>query len=218
MWCVAAGFRPGSVGRDLFTNLFNLGGESNVPTAFSVLLLLLATLILGVVTGFRRQTRSADGFSWKALTVIFGGLALEEATGLHGRTLSMIRESAGLDGALPYAWIMADGVVILSVLFAVLHFIDHLPVTVRWRLTVGSVVYVGGALGIELLGGMGLIALAEAGLLSHLVMVAGQGMEMIGAVVFISGLLRFIRLSLPKLNLPISFSSNAPEQNLRSDG
>ncbi len=197
-------------GRDLFIGLFALNNESNLPAAFSALLLLLATLILGVIAWARRQGDRADAVSWKALTFIFGFLALDEATMLHERTADITRSVVKTDGLLHYAWVLPYGVLALIVGLAFVRFLIQLPVSVRNRVIVAGVIYVMGALGFELIEGMVVTAGGTQNLLNQSLVVVEEVMEMLGVILFIGALLSYIRMYVPDLQLRLSVAPASP--------
>ncbi|GGO18541.1 hypothetical protein [Deinococcus humi] len=197
-------------GRDLFIGLFDLNNESNVPAAFSALLLLLATLMLGVIAWARRQGARADALSWKALTFIFGFLALDEAAMLHERTADITRNVVKTDGILHYAWVLPYGVLALIVGLAFVRFLTQLPASIRNRVIVAGAIYVTGALGFELLEGAVVSDGGTQSLLNQSLVVAEEGMEMLGVILFIGALLSYIRMYLPGLQLRLSVAPVSP--------
>lgn len=197
-------------GRDLFIGLFDLNNESNVPATFSALILLLSSLILGVIAWSRRQSASADAFSWKALTFIFGFLALDEAAMLHERTADITRNVVKTDGILHYAWVLPYGFLALIVGLAFVRFLIQLPAGIRSRVIVAGAIYVTGALGFELLEGLVVSAGGTQNLLNLSLVVVEEGLEMLGVILFIGALLRYVRLYLPDLQLRVSVAPATP--------
>ncbi|MFK7603016.1 hypothetical protein ACI3L1_12480 [Deinococcus sp. SM5_A1] len=204
---VASLYLPDFFGRDLFIGLFDLNGESNIPATFSALILLLATLILGVIAWARRQAGATDAVSWKALTFIFGFLALDEAAMLHERTADVTRSMVRTDGILHYAWVIPYGVLVVVVGLAFVRFLQHLPARIRNRIILAGFIYVMGALGLELLEGLVVSQEGTQNLHNQLLTVVEEGMEMLGVTLFISALLSYLRTEMPALRLRLSVAS-----------
>ncbi|WP_188970047.1 multidrug transporter [Deinococcus aerolatus] len=196
-------------GRDLFIGLFDLNNESNMPANFSALILLLSAVTLGVIAWSRRQNASADAFSWRALTFIFGFLALDEAAMLHERTADITRSVVKADGILHYAWVLPYGILALIVGLAFVRFLIQLPGGIRSRVIVAGAVYVMGALGFELLEGLVVSTEGTQNLLNQSLIVVEEGMEMLGVILFIGALLSYIRLYLPGLQLHLRVAAPA---------
>ncbi|MBB6016991.1 hypothetical protein ACFP9V_03565 [Deinococcus radiopugnans] len=203
-------YLPKFLGRDMFWGLFNLNGESNIPAAFSALLLMLATLILGVISGARRQIKSADASAWRALTLIFGFLALDEAAGLHERTANIVNSIVKTDGILFYAWVIPYGTLTLVVGLAFLQFMRQLPATIRNRIILAGAIYIVGALGMEVLEAKVVSNAGTQNFLNQGLIVIEEGMEMLGVTLFIGALLRYVRLYLPDLQLRVSVAPATP--------
>lgn len=214
---VIAQSTPKFFGRDLFVGLFSLEGESNAPAAFSALILLLAALLLGVIAWAKKQAQSADAFSWKALTFIFGFLALDEAAQLHERLTNIVRRSMDAEGPLRHAWVVPYGILALIVLFSFVRFLAQLPSTIRWRVILAGIIYVLGALGFEVIEGMIVTAAGMDSLANRLAIVAEEGLEMLGVTLFIGALLSYIRLYLPELKLRLSVGASPSEQPTIND-
>lgn len=209
-------YLPDFFGRDLFIGLFDLNNESNVPAAFSALILLLASLILGVIAWARGRAGATDAFSWKALTFIFGFLTLDEAAMLHERTADITMSMVNTDGILYYAWVLPYGVLALVVGLAFIRFLIQLPADIRNRVMLAGAVYVGGALGFELLEGVVVSAQGTQNLLNQGLVWAEEGLEMLGVTLFIGALLRYVRLYRPGLRLHLSVGAqSAPDASSR---
>lgn len=209
---IAKLYLPDFFGRDLFIGLFDLNNESNIPATFSVVILLLASLILAAIAWTKRRAGSVDAFPWKALTWIFGFLALDEAAMLHERTADITRSVVNTDGILHYAWVLPYGVLALIVGVSFVRFLLYLPGRIRLRVIVAGAIYVMGALGFELLEGLVVSAEGTQNLLNQALIVVEEGMEMLGVILFIGALLSYVRLYLPDLKLQLSVSPNAAEE------
>lgn len=198
-------------GLDFFgRDLFDLDAETNVPATFSALILLLAAVILGVIAAARGQAGRADAFSWRALTGIFAYLALDEATMLHERLDRITSSLVSTDGFLHYAWVLPYGILGLVVLALFLRFLLQLPANIRWRVVLAGVIYVGGAMGVEMIGGAVVTTLSEESLPARMLTVLEEGMEMLGVILFIGALLSYIRLYLPGLQLRLGLAPTTP--------
>lgn len=195
-------YLPDFLGRDLVARLTDLGGESNLPAAFSVALLVLAALLLGVIARAKRAVHDPYARSWTALTWIFGFLALDEAAMLHERLGVVTSHLVKTEGFLAHAWVIPYALLGLWVLFAFLRFLTHLPARTRHQIVLAGVIYVGGALGFEMLEGEAATASRQP-LLEQLLVTAQEAMEMAGVILLIGALLRYIRLYLPGRSLQL---------------
>ncbi|MDX6769407.1 MAG: hypothetical protein SF051_07730 [Elusimicrobiota bacterium] len=130
--------------------LLGVGLEQSLPTWYSVLLLAAAALTTAAVAAGEAKTR--DGLAWKALAAGFALLSLDEQVGMHesaGKALRILNE---LDGFFYFGWVIPGGAVALLCLFAFSGLLRRLPARRRNQLLLADALYVGGAVGMEMVG------------------------------------------------------------------
>jgi hypothetical protein len=76
-------------------HLFNLNAERNVPTFFSVLLMLLSSLLLAVIAVLDGKQRGARVSKWASLSLGFQLMAFDEAFQFHERLIPPVRALLG---------------------------------------------------------------------------------------------------------------------------
>ncbi len=171
---------------------FYLDFENNIPAWFSTLGLFSSAVLLGVIASCHRVIEKNGFWQWLGLSVIFLGLAIDEATYLHEILIVSLRNKLQLTGIFYFSWVIPGAVFVIGVVLAYLPFVWKLPKSTRNGLLIAGACYVGGALGMELLGGM----LAESqgfDALSYvLVMSIEESLEMIGIAALVYVLLRYI--------------------------
>jgi hypothetical protein len=79
---------------------FLLNGETNLPTFFSVFLLLSCCLVLAIISAQKYATSDQWVFRWVILAVVFFGMALDEFASMHELVGYKIRHYFGLSGWL----------------------------------------------------------------------------------------------------------------------
>lgn len=132
---------------------FDLNEESNVPTWLgSVLLLLCSIALLGVGLAERTLGRRYANH-WLGLAAIFVVLSLDETATFHERAGWALRQMFDLSGALYFGWVTIGAAFVLVVGLLYLRFLWHLPSRTRSLFILAGVVFVGGALGLELVQG-----------------------------------------------------------------
>lgn len=129
----------------------NVNAEAALGSWFSsILLLLTALLMLWAFLGERAAGRR-NGAGWLVLALGFVYLSLDEAIGIHE---AFSRLGAGLTDIWPpfaHRWtiIGLPAVIVVGLLF--IPFLRALPRRTTWRLLLAGFVYVGGAVGTEML-------------------------------------------------------------------
>ncbi|MEV4631495.1 hypothetical protein AB0J90_35020 [Micromonospora sp. NPDC049523] len=166
--------------------------EHNLPTWFASSLLLFSALVLaeiGITAG-----RVGDRFArhWKVLALVFVFLALDEATQIH-EAANVLRDAFDLTGLLYLSWILVAMPLVVLFALAYLRFLGHLPKPVRLLVLVGGALYVGGAVGMEVVGsvlwdnGPGYDSMAYA-----FSTAVEELLEMLGSVSFLYGVASYL--------------------------
>jgi hypothetical protein len=156
--------------------MLSLSYEGNLPTWFSSSLLLVCSLAAGAIA---RSLAAGEPWRvhWWGLAIGFGYASLDEAAGFHENLGGHFETS----GVLYFDWVI-PAVAILAVLAALyLPFVRALPARTRVGLIVAGIIYVGGALGMELPLGWWTDHHGDDGLGYALIDWVEETMEMIGA-------------------------------------
>lgn len=123
----------------------SLSYEGNLPTWFSSSLLLLCAIAAGSIAS-ALQAGARWRFHWWGLAIGLGYASLDEAAEIHENLGGHFETS----GVLYFDWVI-PAIAMLALLAAVyLPFVRTLPPPTRTRLVIAGVIYVGGALAMEL--------------------------------------------------------------------
>jgi hypothetical protein len=158
---------------DLLVPRLSLSYEANVPTWLSSSLLLLCAVAAGAIAREAKQRRVA----WWGIAAALGYVSLDEAIELHEHLGGLV----GTNGVLYFDWIVIAAPIVAVLAVVYWPFLRDLPAVTRRRLIIAAVVYVGGALVMEM--PLGLVA--EQGAVDTLryavIDWVEETMEMIGA-------------------------------------
>ncbi len=174
--------------------LFYLDAERNIPTLFSVLLLLCAALLLTVITVLKKRQKDPDVSRWAILAFGFVLMAVDEAWSIHEKLVMPVRALLG-DGPLGifyFAWVVPGIVVVLVLTLFFLRFLLRLPTKTRFTFMIAAALYIGGAVGLELVGGRYAEMHGHDNLTYSMFATVEESLEMAGAIVFIYALLKYI--------------------------
>lgn len=179
--------------------LFHLDEERNVPTLFSTLLLLTAAALL---IWIRRQAKlqgSRDVGKWTVLAIGFVYIAIDEFGHIHEQLILPGREllGDGAPGIFHYAWVVPATAIVLGLTVYFLGFLLRLPAPTRLGFIVGGVLFVGGAIGFEMLEGRHDKLYGEHNLTYMVYVTIEETLEMVGVIVFIHALLHYIDQHVP---------------------
>lgn len=161
--------------------------EQSIPAWFSAVALFLCSLLLTSLSGDPR--RRAFTLHWRLLAVIFLVLSLDEAVGFHERAIVPLRSAWGVDGLLYFTWVIPAAILVVAVALAYLGFIRALPARTRQLMIVAALLYVGGALVMELFGALQVSRQGQENLTYVVLSTVEELFEMLGIVVFLYALL-----------------------------
>jgi hypothetical protein len=133
--------------------LFGLDEEANIPAWFSAALLLCCSLRLRYITWVKDGQRDADASYWRILSLLFLFLSLDEIASFHEMATERLRQVLHAEGLFYFAWVIPGlGLVLL---FAVIYsrFLRRLPRRTGALIFSAGLLYVGGAIGLEMVGG-----------------------------------------------------------------
>jgi hypothetical protein len=192
---------PDYPGRGTFIELFLVNRELNVPTWFSSVLLLVAAVLAGLIAWLTHREEGHMVRRWAGLSLILLYVSMDEVASIHDRYLGNLNPFPD-EGILFYGWVVPAAVLVLLLVVAYARLVFRLPIAVRRLTILAAALFVGGALGLELIQSA-LDADAQGpGTLGYDV-IAGveEILENAGTLVFVVALLRYIGLRYPRILL-----------------
>ena len=197
--------RPGLVA------LFDLDHEGNVPVWFSSTgLSAAAFLALGcslVAPEGRRR------WHWLGIALLLAAASLDETASFHERLGRFVQRTFDTTGIAHFGWVLPALGMLTFLLGAYLRFLIAQPSAIRLRMTIAAVLYVGGAVGMEMVGGWFLTAGIEeqaADTVTYVVLTTiEEGLEMCGIAIGITAILMRLQFDLGRTG---SSSTAVPDQ------
>ena len=187
----------------------NMDRELNLPTLFSSALLLMAALLM------RRLGQSSDRIAtqdWLLLSKIFIFLALDEALQIH-EILIIPGLRHQVHPALASTWVVPYSVLALILLWRFRRFLGSLSKATALRLLRSGAVYIGGAIGMEMVGSFAvrssLIRLHSPwyGAITGL----EEALELLGIILLIDALLRALLDQHNSIDLTLRLGTDSDE-------
>ena len=163
-----------------------LDHENNLPTWFANLLLILAAGLLMVIGRVERT------WPWVVLGFLFLFLALDEIVSLHERLNRPLRQVMNASDSLQALWVLPALLFVGGLTALCWRFFRRLPSRTRKLFTLAALLFIGGALGAELISGT-LASVDTPWTLGYgLVSVIEESLELCGVSVFIYALLQYL--------------------------
>jgi len=179
VWLMANNFGLISLESRL-SRTFSFDNEWNVPTWFSLLLLLQASLFC-----FISRRREPVSFFWGLLTLVFLVLSVDEMFSFHERLVEPIRDWLGVSGFLYFAWIIPGSLFVLILAALGIGWIRTLPARTRRGFLIAAGTYLSGVLLLESLGGWYFSDNpARLDSVYWLISTVEESLEMLGLIVF----------------------------------
>ena len=136
---------------------FNVGEDASIPTWYSSFALLLCSVLLAAIAAAKKRHNDRFTFHWAALSILFLLMSMDEVATIHealGESVGVVAElffDYDPGGLLYAAWVIPGAIFVLVVALAYLSFFFHLPRKTKLWFLVAGVLFVGGALGMEML-------------------------------------------------------------------
>ncbi|MBB5232669.1 hypothetical protein [Deinococcus budaensis] len=198
---------PTLADQGLFTKLYNLtylDREQNLPSYVSTAALFVCAGLMFVIAQVSRRRQQRENAYWWVLGLVFLGLSFDETAGVHeglSESASSAADSAGLSSLASLGWVTL-GLLFVG-LFAVvfLRFWLRLAPRVRLLLGLAAALYLGGALGMEVLGSRLSDLYGFDDLHYKLAATVEETLEFLGTAVLLYALLCYLRLMVGRLDL-----------------
>jgi hypothetical protein len=173
--------------------LFDLGGELSIPTYFSSLMLLAAGCLLGLIALEHTVRERGWRLHWTLLALGFLWLSFDEAVSIHEALNPAARIRLGMSILGGAAWTVVAAPVVSVVAALYLPFLLRLPRRYMHLFVVAGLIYLGGAMGADLVGHW-LVKPHYGGMSwpSYITVVVEEGCEMLGIACFIYALLGYL--------------------------
>ena len=200
--------------------MFNFDEERNIPTLYSGILILLCTIMLWKVSRSAGEVRNGLSFYWKALCAVTIFLFLDEMFGIH--EIANRKQFRDLypdgDGYLYFPWVLPYFFLGTAVLLFFVRFLLKLPYTTRLQFITAGIIYAGGALGMELVGGKYQDSYGL-NLNYFLIITIEELLEMLGMVRFFNAILNYFLSNTNKerLDLHVALVNDKKATHLLSD-
>jgi hypothetical protein len=193
--------------------LFNLDREGNIPTLFSATALLLCAGLLAVIATARRRQKKREYLYWAGLALIFLFLAVDDGAAIHENIIRPLRNALHTSGILYFAWVIPYGIFVIATGLIYLRFLFSLTARIRYLIIFAGILFVGGALGFELIGGKWTELYGQENVAYALITTCEQSLQMVGILVFIYALMSYIASELSDLffHIGLSYSKTEPQ-------
>ncbi len=176
-----------------WTRIFNLDREMNIPTWYSGLMLVSCGLIIRGIFAIKKSQSDRFWRQWRILSIIFFILAIDEIASIHEiLIIDDLADALNLPSFWHSVWVIPGTILVAIFIWKYWKFILYLPKELRRYFLIAISLYVGGALGMEMVGSYYDGIDGQQNLVYAMLATIEEVMEMMGCVVFIYGLLTYL--------------------------
>ena len=171
--------------------------ENNLPNFYSSMAMLFAALLLYLISCSERTSGGKYAAHWLGMAAVFSFLAADEMVQIHELTVQPLRHLLGTSGIFYFAWVIPYGIALVVLGIIYMRFFFTLPMRTRILMIISAVVYVMGAMGMEMVGSYVYVKAMTASGTEHVVTrtipldlynLVEEVMEMVGVLIFIRAL------------------------------
>lgn len=191
-----------TIARDLRHLAFN--AELCLPAWYTSLLLAFSAVLIAFSAFSGKRCHRSHSLHWLPLIPVFVGLSIDEATGFHEVLIEPLRSGLGLGGFLYFSWVIPGAILVGLFGLFYLPFLFALPARSRVMFMISGLLYVGGALGMEVVGGKVLTIYGETSLPYQIAFCVEEIMEILGATLFAASLLGHLKRRFGGVTLVLS--------------
>lgn len=184
------------LGVDRFGNIlskFNLNSEAVIPSWFSSLLLAASAVIVLSIAAMKHAVQDRHRLGWLLMGLTFVYLSVDEAAMLHEMWGIYLNDRTDWTGAFFYRPTLPNMIMAGVVGLALLPLVLSLGLATKIRLAVAVGLYLGGAIGVEMLGAAQHADEGTKNLRYELLVAVEETLEMGGALMLAATFLHYLR-------------------------
>ena len=178
-----------------YTKKLYLDRETSIPTYYSSLLLLISAVLFALIARLKQLSNSSYKYHWILLSVIFLLMSVDETASLHEQLNKPMRLMFNPSGILLFAWVIVAIPLFLLFVIAYLRFFFHLPRKTKTLFAIATGLYIGGAIGFELIGAGLVSQYGFHNLIYFITAIIEESMEIVGLLFLIYALLDYMSSS-----------------------
>lgn len=173
--------------------LFNVDAEANIPTWYASVSLLVCSGLLAAIAQIQAHDATPKASDWRTLSGIFLFLSIDEFASIHELLIDPVRDTLGATGIFYFAWVIPYSIVVVLLGIRFLKFLTQLPAQTQRAFILAGALFVGGALGMEMIDGLYASVYGKANFTYAALTNLEEFLEMLGIVVFIHSLLVYLK-------------------------
>jgi hypothetical protein len=174
-----------------FIKMVDFDYEANLPSLYSVLVIILCSIILFLIASGKKRTQQPYRFHWKLLAWIFLFLAIDEGASIHEDIGDIMELFVTASGFLYFPWVIPYAGLVAFLALFYFRFLLHLPRPTMVRFIIAGGLFLTGAVGLEMISAQEADINGTATITYSILYTIEELCEMIGIVIFLQALLEY---------------------------
>ncbi len=175
-----------------FIQMVDLDQEANLPTLFSSVLLLIASFLFYLLAKVSKEKTKEEYKYWLGLSFIFVFLGFDESATIHETIGDYTEKFVDASGYLHYPWVLSYSLLLIILGILYLRFFLRMEKKIFRSFMLSAFIYLGGAVGFELLGAKESSLHGEDTVLYCTLYTIEESLEMFGVILLIYILLTLL--------------------------
>lgn len=171
--------------------LFDFNEEDNFPSLYSSVTIFICAFLLYYISKNLNYSKTKRS-SWLILSFLFLFLGFDELFSFHEVLIPIIKKYMDFTGYFYYSWVIPYGFMVIFLGVIYIPFFLKLPKKTRTMFMLSALIYISGALGMELIGGNYQEIYGYENFQYAIIYTIEELLEMLGIAIFIYTLLYFI--------------------------
>lgn len=170
-----------------------VGAERSIATWFSAAQFGIAAVAAAMLARRRIGQPFGHAGAWWTMAAVLLLVSIDEVATIHERVGGRLEAWFAFDGIFRFAWVVPGVAVALLLACLFVPFLCHLPRMIACRIIVAGIVFLSGALGMEMLGGAFISEHGDAAMHESaryaLIVILEELLEMLGVLILIDTLM-----------------------------
>ena len=180
---------------------FALDAEHSLPTWFESLSMAVAAGLLAILAALSHRHDPLNRWHWTLLALVFILMSMDEAVAFHEATMTPLRDWLKLSGFLYFSWVILAAPILIALAIFYIPFLLRLPWRTSLRFAIAGAMFIGGAFGLEFVGGYFVSVGGFESLPYKIAATCEETLEITGMVLFVTSLLRHLAETAPVMRV-----------------
>ena len=183
---------------------FSLDSENSLPVWYSSTLMTISAFLLWIISDHEKITFRRRFSLWQILAVVFLAMSIDETSSFHEVLITPLQNYFGATGIFHFSWVIVAIPALAVFAIYILPDLFRLPHVWLAKFVASGVVYVTGALGMELVGGYFASSIGFESTSYIVTATIEESLEIIGLTMFACFLGGYLKQLVPGFTLKFS--------------